>query len=167
LPEPGQKAACLEPAQAKYGDFFAAVEDGAPDSAATAKLAADLESGGGYLALSSLAYGYWRLARRAAAAEHVDPELASRLEEWNQLLTAAYLDADSDTAFRSAVREAAEDLHTRAPADGFQCLDAAGQPTRCRPAAALLSRIEGLDGQLGVRGAVRRVLERLFGGESS
>ena len=56
LPEPGQRPICLEPAQAHYADFFAAVERGRVTAADTAPVEADLDGRAGreraYLALS-------------------------------------------------------------------------------------------------------------------
>ena len=167
LPEPGEKPVCLEPAREQYQSFFAALEEGNITNQAAAALETDLRSreatDRSYLALSSLAYGYWRLAMRAAETEQVDPDTAVRLERWNALLASAYQQNQADSAFRSAVREAASDLQARTPTEGFQCLDEWGQPALCRPAEGLLATIDSFDEQLGMRGAILRVLRRLFG----
>lgn len=164
LPAPGEKPVCLAPAQAEYEEFFSDLDAGTPSAASAARIESDLngDDDSAYLALSSLSYGYWQLAQRAAQNEHVDPALAEQLADWNELLSQAYADQENDDSFRAAVREAALDLDARTPVDGFECLDDEGAVTSCRPAAALVARMEGLDEQLGVRGAIRRVLERLF-----
>ena len=70
LPKPGEKPACLEPARAQYGDFIRGVERGDLDDREAARLERDVAAGAGgenpYLALSSLSYGYFRLAQEAA-----------------------------------------------------------------------------------------------------
>ena len=167
LPEPGVEPECLAPARARYGPFFEALEQGEVDADEAARIEAELTAGSGdqeaYLALSSLAYAYWRLALRAAEAEAADPELVAQLQGWNALLSAAYERSPEDSDFRGAVRQAAVDLDQHSPSEGLQCLDASGQPTRCYVTTSLIERIDRIDGQLGVRGAIRRLLERMFG----
>ncbi len=170
LPPPGQKPRCLGPAQAAYGEFFAALEEGLPPDAATARLDADLAAGPGsenaYLALSSVAYGYWQLSERAAAAQ-ADSALAERLERWNALLRQAYAASPGAAAYRAAVREAAFDLQRRAPPVRLRCVDAAGATAECDSSEAVLRGIDTASGEVGLRGALERLLERLFGsGES-
>jgi hypothetical protein len=152
LPEPGELPTCLQPAQARYADLFVALDQGGDLSRATDDVETDLTQTGenAYLALSSLAYAYWRLASTAAAAETVDPEVAATLEEWNELLSEVYHKNPEDLRFRNAVRHAALDLETRTASQGF------------RPAEGLMGRIDHAQDQLGVRGAVRRVLHRVF-----
>ena len=168
LPPPGQKPACLEPAKATYGEFFAALEHGVPADAATARLDADLAAGSAsenaYLALSSVAYGYWRLSERAAAAQS-DPALAARLESWNALLRQAYTASPADEPYRAALREAALDLNRRAPPVRLRCVDASGATTECDSTEAVLRGIDTASGEIGLRGAFGRVLERIFGAE--
>jgi hypothetical protein len=169
LPPPGEKPKCLAPAQARYGEFFAGLEEGTVDPAAAAAVEADLRSQHAtqqaYLALSSLSYGYWRLALRAAQMEQVDPQILDQLQRWNELLASTYEDADADPGFRDALRTAAHDLHANTPAAGLECLDEEGNPARCRPTEGLIASIDSLDQELGMRGAIRRVLRRLFGSE--
>jgi len=170
LPPPGQKARCLDPAQAAYGEFFEALESGVPTDAATARLDADLAAGpaskNAYLALSSVAYGYWRLSERAAAAQ-TDPALASRLESWNALLGQAYAASPGASSYRAAVREAALDLRRRAPPVRLRCVDAEGESTACDSTEAVLRGIDTASGEIGLRGAFERFLERIFGGDGS
>jgi hypothetical protein len=170
LPPPGESARCLAPAQAAYGEFFEALESGVPAEAATARLDADLAAGPGspnaYLALSSVAYGYWRLSERAAAAQ-TDPALASRLESWNALLGQAYAASPAASSYRAAVREAALDLRRRAPPVRLRCVDADGASTACDSTEAVLRGIDAASGEVGLRGAFERFLERIFGGEGS
>lgn len=167
LPPPGQKPRCLDPAQATYGEFFAALEGGVPPEAATARLDADLAAGpasaNAYLALSSLAYGYWLLSERAAAAQ-TDPALAARLESWNALLRQAYAASPDDAPYRAAVREAAQDLRRRAPPVRLRCTDADGGTAECDSTEAVLRGIDAASGEVGLRGALERLLARIFGG---
>ena len=169
LPKPGEKPACLAPAEAQYGDFFAAVDEGTISDETAAQVEQDLRAlqatDRAYMALSSLSYGYWRLAMRAAEAEEPDPAVLRQLQRWNDLLTAAYRESGEDPEFRDAVRTAAVDLDEHTPEDGLKCLDADGNPMRCRPTAGLVASIDSLDEQLGVRGAIRRVLDRMVGDE--
>ncbi len=170
LPPPGQKARCLDPAQSAYGEFFEALESGVPTDAATARLDADLAAGAAsknaYLALSSVAYGYWRLSERAAA-EQTDPALASRLESWNALLGQAYAASPEASSYRAAVREAALDLRRRAPPVRLRCVDADGRSAACDSTEAVLRGIDTASGEVGLRGAFERLLERIFGGDGS
>jgi hypothetical protein len=170
LPPPGESARCLAPAQAAYGEFFEALESGVPAEAATARLDADLAAGPGspnaYLALSSVAYGYWRLSERAAEAQ-TDPALAARLESWNALLGQAYAASPADAPYRAAVREAALDLRRRAPPVRLRCVDTDGRSAECDSTEVVLRGIDTASGEIGLRGALARFLERLFGGEGS
>jgi hypothetical protein len=170
LPPAGQKPRCLDPAQATYSEFFAALETGVPSDAATARLDADLAAGPGsenaYLALSSVAYGYWRLSELAAQAQ-TDPALAARLESWNALLGQAYAASPADDPYRAAMREAALDLRRRAPPVRLRCVDAAGESAECDSTEAVLRGIDTASGEVGLRGALGRLLERIFGGEDS
>ncbi len=152
LPEAGQVARCLEPGQSRYADLFVAVDEEGDLVRAASLVEEDLAGSGedAYVALSSLAYAYWRLALSAAETEAVDPEVAAKLEEWNELLARVYHQREHDPRFRSALREAAADLEARTPSQQF------------RPAEGLLTRFDRAHDQLGVRGAVRRVLNRVF-----
>ena len=165
LPPPGQTPRCLDPAKAQYGDFFASLEQGVPGDAATAQLEADVAAGGGeqaYLALSSLAYAYWRLSERAAEGSH-DTGVALRLERWNALLREAYAASGDDPGYRAAVREAALDLRRRAPPVRVRCVDAAGATAECDSTEAVLRGIDATAGEVGLRGALGRLLARIFG----
>ena len=82
LPEKGRVSECLAPAQATYGDFFDALEENASDGALARvedAVARGPEEEDAYLALSSLSYGYYRLAQRAAESETIDPAVTRRL----------------------------------------------------------------------------------------
>jgi hypothetical protein len=157
------------PAKQQYGEFFTALDQqGDVGQAAAARLEADVAAGAGsenaYLALSSLAYGYYRLSQQAAAAQGEDPELVARLERWNALLSSAYAASPQDERFQNSVREAALDLQRRAPPVELSCLDEAGQRVRCDSTEAVLRDIDRLRDQVGVRGALSRLLGRFFGG---
>jgi hypothetical protein len=170
LPPPGEAPRCLDPAKETYGEFFSALEAGVPADTATGRVEADLAAGAvsanAYLALSSLAYGYWRLSERAAAAQ-ADPALALRLERWNALLREAYATSAEDPRYRAAIREAALDLRRRAPPVRLRCVAADGAETECDSTEAVLRGIDTAAGEVGLRGALERLLERMFGGEGS
>lgn len=168
FPKPGEKPACLLPAQQEYGEFFTALDgEGDVGETAAARLEADLAAGASaetaYLALSSLAYGYYRISQQAAAAPGEDPELVARLERWNSLLASAYAASPQDTRFQDSVREAALDLKHRAPPVDLSCLDESGSRVRCDSTEAVLRDIDRLRDQVGVRGALSRLLGRFFG----
>jgi hypothetical protein len=170
LPPPGQAPRCLDPAKAQYGDFFASLEQGLPEESAAARLEADLAAGGasehGYLALSSLAYAYWQLSERAAASAH-DAAVAARLERWNALLREAYVASGNDPGYRAALREAALDLRQRAPAVRVRCVDAAGDTAECSSTEVVLRGMDATTAEVGLRGALGRLLARLFGEEEA
>jgi hypothetical protein len=169
FPKAGEKPACMLPAKQEYREFFAALDQqGDVGPAAAARLEADLAAGAAsqnaYLALSSLAYGYYRLSQQAAATQGDDPELVARLERWNALLASAYTASPHDARFQDSVREAALDLQRRAPPVDLSCLDEAGQRVRCDSTEAVLRDIDRLRDEVGVRGALSRLLGRFFGG---
>jgi hypothetical protein len=171
FPKQGEKPVCFTEVEQEYSDFFAAVDSGRVDDPEVTELERTLtqedRSEDRSLALSSLAYGYFTLAERAARSDHPDPALIARLESWNELLGAVYVDAENEPAFRTAIREAALDLHARAPAvpvsrDGCDPGED-GQP--CQSTSALLAtlhRIDELDAGTGVRGALGNLLERIL-----
>jgi hypothetical protein len=169
LPEPGQKPHCLEPAKQTYAEFFTALEAGTPAEADAARLEGDLAAGAAseqaYLALSSLAYGYWLLSERAEA-EHADSAVVLRLERWNALLRQAYAASPSDARYRAALREAALDLHRRAPPVRVRCVAADGASTECDSTEAVLRGIDATAGEVGLRGALSRLLARILGSEA-
>lgn len=167
FPKPGEKPACLVPAKQAYGEFFAALdENGDVGEAASARLEADVAAGAGsqnaYLALSSLAYGYYRLSQQAAASPNEDPQVVARLERWNALLASAYAASPQDAKFQDSVREAALDLQRRAPPVELSCLDESGGPVRCDSTEAVVRDIDRLRDEVGVRGALSRLLGRFF-----
>jgi hypothetical protein len=167
--EKGRVPECFTPVQREYPDFLAAVDSGRLEDSDVAQLERQLESpgtdGDGVLAVSSLAYGYFRLAERAAASEHPDPTLVARLQRWNELLSAVYEDPETQPGFRTAVRAAAEDLHRRAPAVAAECEPGSGDAS-CQTTGVLLltlRRIDDPDGERGVRGALGKLLGRMLG----
>jgi hypothetical protein len=168
FPKPGEKPACMLPAQQRYGEFFAALEgNGAVADTALARVEADVAAGAAsenaYLALSSLAYGYYRLSQQAAATPNSDPEIAARLERWNALLARAYQASPGDAQYQESVREAALDLQRRSPPVELSCLDETGARVRCDSTEAVLRDIDRLRDEVGVRGALSRLLGRFFG----
>jgi hypothetical protein len=169
LPKAGERPECLEPARGQYGAFFAALETGEPSDTAVEQVEADLARGvaseRAYLALSSLAYGYYRLAQLASATPGEDPSIVARLERWNGLLSGAYA-SSPDPAYRRAVRRAAEDLDERSAVE-LPCVDAAGHTVPCRSTEVLLRGLDQAGAEVGVRGALRRMLRRIFGGAGS
>ena len=152
IPEPGQAPACMDVAREEYGGFLAEVDSGSLSDGSARQLEADLASTDRvYLAVSSIAYGYYRLAQRAAEQPGQRPVLVARLEHWNSLLSNLYESSTDQPKIHRAVREAAEDLDRRAPRDA---------------APPLLTTLQELDGQLetrGVRGALNRLVQRLRG----
>jgi hypothetical protein len=171
FPEPGQAPTCMEPAQQEYSDFFTALDDGDISDADTERLESEVAAGaaGGapYLAITSLSYGYYRLAQRAAQSPAADPAVAARLQRWNELLSAAYDTSADDPNYRKAVQEAASDLQRRAPAVVLACADEAGHTTQCNSTEAVLRGINRTEETVGIRGALERLLDRMFGGGKS
>jgi hypothetical protein len=168
FPKPGEKPACMLPAKQTYGEFFTALDTNVPvDAAAVARVEADVAAGArsenAYLALSSLAYGYYRLSQQAAATPNNDPEIVARLERWNALLAQAYATSAHDVAFQESVRQAALDLQRRSPKVALSCLDEAGARVSCDSTDAVVRDIDRLRDEVGVRGALARLLGRFFG----
>jgi hypothetical protein len=168
LPREGETPSCLAPARAEYDGFFRAVEAGHLDADDASRveeaLAGADASTDAYLALSSLAYGYWRLSQAAARSPGADPAIAARLERWNQILSAAYAADPDDAAWRAAVREAALDLKRRAPPVALACRDARGEVTACDSTDAMVRGLDAGASEVGIRGGLERLLGRLFGG---
>jgi hypothetical protein len=167
FPKPGETPACMLPAKQAYGEFFAALDaNGAVGDAALARVEADVAAGASsenaYLALSSLAYGYYRLSQQAAATPGNDPEIVARLERWNALLAQAYATSEQDAAFQGSVREAALDLQQRSPKVALSCLDESGSRVSCDSTTAVVRDIDRLRDEVGVRGALARLLGRFF-----
>ncbi len=165
LPVANEKPRCLEPAQAEFSGFFGAVESGTLDDAEAerverAVVEADANS---YLALSSLSYGYFRLAQQLSASDGQDPVIAARLERWNALLARAYADHGDDPGYREAVHAAALDLRERAPAVQLRCLDAEGRETSCDTTESVLRGIDDASNRVGYTGALERLVRRIFG----
>ena len=168
FPAAGEKPVCFAEVEHQFGDFLQAVDAGKIDSAELVEVEDRLKTGPTEaertLALSSLAYGYFMLAERAAAAEHPDPALVARLQRWNELLGAVYADAKGEPGFRTAIRDAARDLHARAPAVPAPCDEVAdGEP--CRNGGAVLDTLRGIDdpeAESGLRGALGRLLARML-----
>jgi hypothetical protein len=165
LPKPGETPKCLDPAKSEYKSFFTALDDGAVDEVEAARLEADLAGEGegenAYLALSSISYGYYRLSQRAAAAPNVDPEIAARLERWNQVLALAYERNETDAEFRGAVRDAVIDLSENAPQVKLRCVEADGTETECDSTEVVLRGVDATAGDVGLRGALQHLLERM------
>ena len=167
LPEPGQVPACLDPAKQAYGEFFEALDAGelhdAPLAGVEDAVARGADAEEAYLALSSLTYGYYRLAQRTAAAENADPVVVERLARWNGLLASAYRENASDAAYRASVERAARELRDRAPVL-LPCRDAEGGEAACTSTEAVIRGFNATTEEVGMRGALERLLRRLFGG---
>lgn len=168
LPEKGETPRCLDPAQAEYEAFFAALDEPEPADAALAEVEAEVARGASagqpYLALSSLAYGYWRLTERATVLAGNDPRLVARLERWNALLAEAYAVSPDDARYREAVRAAALDLERRVDFP-LTCPDARGEPTECNSTETVLRAISQTSDRVGIRGALAQLWRRVFGGD--
>lgn len=169
LPEKGEVPKCLEPAQETYSDFFTALDDETAGDEALASVeqavARGVEEERAYLALSSLTYGYYRLAQRAAVAEAADPETTQRLARWNDLLALAYSNSAEDASYRAAVRQAAEELHARTQVT-VPCRDPKGEPADCSSTENVLRGFNAASERVGIRGALERLLQRMLGDES-
>ena len=167
LPKKGETPLCLEPAIAEYGEFFSAVEEQDVTETRLARLESDVAAGAetenAYLALSSLAYGYYRLSQQVAAADDADPRFLARLEQWNALLAVAYEESADDTDFRQAVREAALDLQRNAPPVRLRCVDDRGEAMECDSTDAVMRGIDAAANDVGIRGALERLLKRILG----
>jgi len=167
FPKQGETPRCLEPAQDEYREFFTALAAGEVRDDDVAKLEQDVASGSSsdtpYLALSSLSYGYYRLAERAAARAGEDPAVIARLQRWNALLARAYDVSERDPHYRAVVHEATQDLHERAPRVLLQCSDPAGGITECNSTEAVLRGFNRAGERVGLRGAIARLIERIFG----
>jgi hypothetical protein len=167
LPKKNETPRCLEPAIAEYSEFFSAIEEEDVTGTRLARLEGDLAAGAeaenAYLALSSLAYGYYRLSQRVAAADDTDPRFLARLERWNALLAVAYEASGDDIDFRQAVREAALDLQRNAPPVRLRCVDERGETMACDSTDAVMRGIDAAANEVGIRGALERLLERILG----
>ncbi len=168
LPQAGEVPECLQPAREEYDDFFAGVDAGQVDDAESARVEAVVSDGGAseyaYLALSSLSYGYYRLAQRVAAAPGADPAAIARLERWNALLARAYETSADNRRYREAVQAAVTDLHQRTQVR-VGCADVQGQPAECDSTEAVLRGFDAAASAVGIRGALQRLLERILGPE--
>ena len=163
LPEGDEPPACLQPAAQDYQRFFSGLEHGTVEDAALAEVEKDLGGEERYQALSTLAYAYYRLSLHAAAGDAVDPEVVGRLERWSALLGDTYRANAEDAVFRDAMREAAGDIRRRAPAVRIRCTDERGQITECDSNTAVAASLTDLRDRTGLRGALARLLERIFG----
>ena len=85
---------------------------------------------------------------------------------WNDLLELAYSRSPDDASYRAAVRRAAEDLSQRAPVP-LPCRDAQGHESDCRSTEDVLRGFNARSDEVGIRGALDRLLRRLFGGGPS
>lgn len=171
FPQEGETPKCLEPAQDEYKEFFTALDAGELSDEDVARLEQDVASGASsktpYLAISSLSYGYYRLAQRAATNPDEDPAVVARLQRWNELLVQAYDMSADDPSYRAAVREAALDLEQRGPQVSLQCVDERGRTTECNSTEAVLRGFNRAGEQIGIRGALGRLIQRMMGGNDS
>ena len=170
LPEPGERPACLGPARETYSEYFTALDSGAIADADAASLEAAVAQGAAaehaYLALSSLTHGYFEIARREAARPEQDPEVALRLARWNALLEQAYTASPDDDGYRAAVRRAALELRERAPLP-VPCQAEGGAASACSSTESVLRSIDAANERAGLRGALERLLRRIFPEENS
>jgi hypothetical protein len=170
LPKAGETPKCLEPARVEFGGFFSGLDADSLDESETARVEREVAAGAvsenSYLALSSLSYGYFRLAQRLASSKEQDPRVVARLERWNALLAKAYVQSPEDAAYRSAVQEAAVDLQQRAPPVRLRCVDGAGSETECNSTEAVIRGIHAARSEIGIEGALERLIRRFLGGES-
>lgn len=168
FPKKGEKPACMEPAQQEYAEFFTALDEGEELSDRdVSRLERDVASGAGsataYLAISSLSYGYFRLAQQAAANPGEDPAVVARLQRWNELLAEAYDVSAENPEYRAAVHEAALDLQQHAPAVELDCANEKGETVACHSTEVVLRGFNRAGEQVGIRGALGRLLNRILG----
>jgi len=171
FPAKGETPQCLEPAKREYSEFFSALDEGDLSDDDVSRLEQDVASGVAsdtpYLAISSLSYGYYRLAQRAVNNSEEDPRVVARLQRWNQLLAQAYDASAGDPSYRVAVHDAALDLQRRAARVQLQCADEKGQTTGCNSTEAVLRGFNRAEEQIGIRGALGRLIQRMLGGGDS
>ncbi len=171
FPQKGETLECLEPAQDQYAKFFTALAKGELSDEDVAHLERDVASGPSseapYLAISSLSYGYYQLAVRAASNPDEDPAIVARLQRWNELLVQAYDLGADDPSYRAAVREAAFDLERRGPRVTLSCVDERGRASECNSTEAVLRGFNRAEEQVGIRGALDRLIQRMRGGGDS
>lgn len=170
LPEPGQVPACLTPAQQEYQAFFAGVHSGRLASEASAQVEADLAGTAGieraYLALSSVSYGYLRLAEQIGVRPDADPVLLARLGRWNDLLVGLYGHSQLDPEFRRAIQLMATDLHRHlARQSVVMPASCGGDLESCGQSAELLRAMAAVDQHTGVRSPLAQLLQRLVGAQ--
>ncbi|HME68789.1 MAG TPA: hypothetical protein VKM54_02860 [Myxococcota bacterium] len=167
IPEEGQTPVCLQPAQRTYTEFFSGLAQNKLSDEEARRVERDVAQGAQserpYEALSTLAYGYYRLARAASSQGGTDPEIAARLEHWNELLSKAYATSEKDPGYREAVRQAALDVGRRTPPMGLRCTDADGNPARCDSTEAVVRAMGEMRDTTGVRGEIGRLFDRVFG----
>jgi hypothetical protein len=169
LPKAGEKPSCLAGAEQTYQGFFLGLEQGTLDEAEAARIEQDLKGARPekrFEALSTLSYGYFMLARKAAAgSSQPNPTVVARLERWNRLLGEAYAESEEDPHYRAAVREAAVDLRRNVPALGLRCTDAEGHTARCDSTEAVIRAMDERRQETGLRGALARLIDAIFPGE--
>jgi len=167
IPEEGQTPVCLQPAQRTYTEFFSGLAQNKLSDEEARRVERDVAQGAQserpYEALSTLAYGYYRLARAASSQGGADPETLARLEHWNELLSKAYARSEKDPDYREAVRQAAMDVGRRTPPMGLRCTDVDGNPARCDSTEAVVRAIGEVRDSTGVRGEIGRLFDRIFG----
>ncbi len=162
LPEDDKPPACLIPAREDYAEFFTGLSEGTVDDSALAEVEGDLAGEDRYQALSTLAYAYYVLSERAVPGSQ-DADLAARLERWNTLMGDTYRASD-DQAFRLAMRQAVQDVSRRSRPVPVRCADAQGNMTQCQSTDAVQQAVADVRDRTGIRGAVSRLIQRIFGG---
>ena len=65
------------------------------------------------------------------------------------------------------MRTAAVDIRAHAPPVGLACLDADGNATTCDSTEAVLRGFGAARDEIGVRGQIGRLFDRLFGADGS
>ena len=171
FPQKGETPECLESARDQYAEFFTALARGELSDEDVAHLERDVASGPSseapYLAISSLSYGYYQLAMSAASNPDEDPAIVARLQRWNELLVQAYDMGADDPSYRAAVREAALDLERRGPPVTLSCVDERGRTSDCNSTESVLRGFNRVEEQVGIRGALDRLFQRMRGGGDS
>ena len=98
-----------------------------------------------------------------AAENDPDPLVVARLERWNAVLAKAYATSETDDGYRKAVRTAAVDIREKAPAVRLRCVDERREEVDCDSTEAVIRGIDNASREVGIEGALSRLIERIFG----
>ena len=169
FPKPGETPACMLPAKQAYGEFFAALDAERRRRRRRARARRSGRRGGRQLRERlprALVARLWLLP--ALAAGRRDAEQRSGDRGAPRALECAARAAPTptspqDASFQDSVREAALDLQRRSPKVALSCLDESGAACPATRPTPCVRDIDRLRDEVGVRGALARLLGRFFG----